>query len=63
MRPDKAAAKAAGVPKWLRRYSKQYGKGIWHLLQEHKKSGARERPMGIPALPERVVIEGLGHVS
>lgn len=71
MRYDKQAAKDAGVPTWLRRYSRQYGKGIFHLLQEAKKYQAvpmldhwRDRAIkriGVVELPEREVIEGIVH--
>ena len=75
MRPDKAAAKAAGVPTWLRRYRRQYGRGVYELLQSHAKytkqgvlplDHGRDRQlarMGIPALPKRVVIEGVALAS
>lgn len=69
MRYDKQAAKDAGVPTWLRRHSRQYGKGIFHLLQEAKKyqnvqtlDHGRDRAakrIGNAPLPERTVIEGI----
>jgi len=75
MRPDKQAAKDAGVPTWLRRYSRQYGKGVYDLLEAHAKytkqgvltlDHGRDRQlakMGIPALPERVIVEGVAYAS
>jgi len=75
MRPDKAAAKAAGVPAWLRQYSRRYGQGVYDLLQSHDKytkqgvltlDHGRDRQlakMGIPALPERVIVEGVAYAS
>ena len=75
MRPDKQAAKDAGVPKWLRQYSRRYGRGVYDLLESHAKytkqgvgmlDHGRDRQlakMGIPALPERVVVEGVAHAS
>ena len=75
MRPDKTAAKIAGIPTWLRRYSRQYGRGIYELLQSHDKytkqgvltlDHGRDRQlarMGIPALPKRTPIEGIVHAS
>jgi hypothetical protein len=75
MRPDKAAARAAGVPSWLRQYSRRYGRGVYDLLQSHDKytkqgvltlDHGRDRQlakMGIPALPKRIVIEGVALAS
>jgi len=71
MRPDKAAARVAGVPKWLRQYSRRYGQGVYDLLESHAKytkqgvltldHGRDRQPakMGIPALPKRTPIEGI----
>lgn len=75
MRADKEAAKKAGVPTWLRRYSRQYGKGLWALLQGHKKYDAQGVPMldhgrdralkklGVLALPERAIDLGVALAS
>lgn len=75
MRPDKVAAKAAGISKHFRRYAARYGTGLRAMLQSHKKYTAqgvlslnhgRDRQikkMGIPALPPRVVVEGVALAS
>lgn len=78
MRPDKAAAKAAGIPKCFRRYAKRYGSvgtknrdRIDDMIACHKKNrgpmldNGRDRAlkrMALPLLP-RAVIEGLPHVA
>ena len=75
MRPDKAAAKTAGVPSWLRQYSRRYGQGVYALLQSHDKytkqgvltlDHGRDRQLakiGIPELAPRTPIEGIVHAS
>lgn len=79
MRPDKIMARAAGISKHFRRYAQRYGAaGVkYHyrlddMIAMHKKfpvlklNHARDRQlkkMNLPALPPRVVIEGLPHAA
>lgn len=34
-------ARANGIPKWLRRYSRRYGAGVSHVLIVHKQFKGR----------------------
>lgn len=72
MRPDKEAARTAGIPKAFQRYNAHYGKGITHMLQEHRKcpepmlDHGRDRQtkkLGVAPLPERAPIEGVALAS
>jgi hypothetical protein len=72
VRHDKEIARKAGVPKWLRRYSWRYGKGIFHLLQTHKQNAnvpmldhGRDRAAKKLAAPlePRVIIEGVPNAT